>query len=147
LTLLKQTARRLVVHYDSSLASSKLLEDLWKKLDDHPSTDARKLIANLKRFRSGIVQTLKRKPDSLLTWFYENQGVRRFDASNRLFLVIIDKTDYHNSWKLKRARPLLVKGIQSSLKGAKRAAGRVTRFRWEGKSYTTISDAIFVTKG
>ncbi|MBI5471300.1 MAG: hypothetical protein HY961_03045 [Ignavibacteriae bacterium] len=147
LTLLKQTARRLGVHFDSSLAASKLIEDLWKKLDDHPSTDARKLIAKLRAFRSGIVQTVIRKPGSLLTWFYENQGARRFDASNRLFLVIIDKTDYHSSWKLKRARPLLVKGIQSSLKGAKRTVGRVTRFRWEGKPYSAVSDAIFVVKG
>jgi hypothetical protein len=147
LTLLKQTARGLGVHYESRIAPSKLIEDLWKKLDDHPSAVARKLIANLKTFRSGIVQTLKRKPDSLLTWFYENQGTRRFDASNRLFLVIIDKTDYHNSWKLKRARPLLVKGIHSSLKGAKRTVGRVTRFSWEGKPYNTVSDAIFVVKG
>lgn len=147
LNLLKQTARRLGVHFDSSLAFSKLTQDLWKKLDDHPSVDARKLMAKLKTFRAGIVQTLKRKPDSLLTWFYENQGTRRFDASNRLFLVIIDKTDYHNSWKLKRARPLLVKGIQSSLKRAKRTVGRATRFRWEGKTYNTVSDAIFVVKG
>jgi hypothetical protein len=147
LTLLKRTARRLGVHHDSSLASSKLIEDLWKKLDDHPSAEARKLMANLKTFRSGIVKTLKKKPDSLLTWFYENQGVRRFDASNRLFLVIIDKTDFHSSWKLKRARPLLVKGIQSSLKGARRKVGKLTRFRWEGKLYNTVSDAIFVIKG
>jgi hypothetical protein len=146
LTLLKQVSKRLKVHYESGLSAGKLLEDLWRKLDDHPSNDAKKLVLQLKKFRASTTKSLTKKPDDLLRWFYENQGTRRFDACNRLFLVIIDKNDYHNSWKLKRAQPLLVKRIHSFLNGSIQKIGRKTQFNWEGKSYHTISDAIFVIK-
>lgn len=146
LTLLKQAARRLKIHFDTDLPSSKLLEDLWNKLDDHPSAGAADLIAELAGFRNTLVDSLVDSPTPLLKWLYENQGTRRFDASNRLFLVIVDKTDYHNAWKLKRAKPLLVNQIHSFLDHLDGEVGRDIEFNWEGTVYRAFSEIIFVIK-
>jgi hypothetical protein len=117
LTLLKQMARRKKIHFDPSLPNNQLLEDLWMKVRDHPSSEASTLIDELAAFRLDVLSVNQQDPAALLKWLYENQGVRRFDASNRLFLVLVDRSNFFESWKLKRARPLLVKQIASYLDG------------------------------
>jgi hypothetical protein len=105
LTLLKQAARRKDVHFDNGLPPAKLLEDLWKKLRDHPSADAQTAISELNEYRLLLIGESRCDPTSLIRWLYENQGIRRFDSSNRLFLVLIDQTNVFQSWKLKRRNP------------------------------------------
>lgn len=46
----------------------------------------------------------------------EQQGEMHFDASNRLFLVLVDASDFDNSWKLKRNMDLLEPSITDYLK-------------------------------
>jgi hypothetical protein len=85
------------------------------------------------------------RPERLIQWLYEQQGIRRFDASNRLFLVLIDQRNYFNSWRLKRAKALLEAGISDYLDAAGHLPGRAVRFRWEdGNDYEVISDLIVV---
>ncbi len=79
-------------------------------------------------------------------FFYENQGVRRFDASNRLFLVLVDKTNFFESWKLKRARPLIVQYVNNYLEKVNTDVGFQLDFNWEGETYSTEADVIFVIK-
>jgi hypothetical protein len=146
LTLLKRAARDLNIPFDPELPASKLLEDLWQKVDDHPSDEASTLITELEEFRDSLLSALVEDPLRLLRWLYENQGTRRFDASNRLFLVIVDKTDYHNSWKLKRAKPLLVQKVHSFLDSVDGEIGHDVQFSWEGTTYHAIAEAIFVLK-
>ncbi len=81
-------------------------------------------------------------PQSLICWLYSNQGVRRFDASNRLFLVLVDCGDFFDSWKLKRAKPLLVKRIHAHLDSMQ--AGYDVRFSWEGETHEVTSDVVFI---
>ncbi len=146
LTLLKQSARALHIHYDNTIPAGKLLDDLWQKLDDHPSPGAKDLINELENFRVSLIDRAIQNPTELLVWLYENQGARRFDSSNRLFLVIIDKAGYRNSWKLKRAKPLLVDKVHSFLDQNDAVIGRDVQFHWEGATYRATSDLIFVIK-
>lgn len=128
------------------MADARLLEDLWEKVSDHPSDEATALIFALKEFRDTLVDECVADSGELTKWLYENQGVRRFDASNRLFLILIKKGDYFNSWKLKRARDLLVSEIHSGLEAFDPEQAQLTDFLWEGSSYQAMASTIFIVR-
>ena len=143
MSILKKFCRTHKIHFDQTLPATRLLEDIWIKVADHPSPDAKKLIQEMKSRRLAILDNAKHNPHDLVRWLYENQGVRRFDASNRLFLVLVDCDNFFESWKLKRAKPLLVDKIHSHLNKS-RQAGHDLSFQWEGTTYSVTSDVIFV---
>jgi hypothetical protein len=144
LTLLKQAARKNGLPMATDLADAALLQDLWAKVSDHPSDACKQLVAELQDFRNVLVVEVERDPTDLIRWLYENQGERRFDASNRLFLVLVDQRNYFDSWKLKRAKPLMEAKIRAYLDGSGRNPGRRIEFDWEGERYSTVSDVIVV---
>ncbi len=146
LTLLRRCARDLELEFDSSMSPAKLLEHLWARLSDHPSEGAETIIEELTEERESILNGCMDNPEELIRWLYENQGVRRFDSSNRLFLVLVNTGNYFDSWKLKRARDLLANRIYRHLDSITDGAlGRNVEFQWEGENYTTVADIIFVT--
>src|ERR1035441_4534616 len=114
-TLLKRASRTHGLPISADLADTALLQDLWAKVSDHPSPDCKQLIAELVNFRNALVAGLEGDPAALIQWLYENQGDRRFDASNRLSLVLVDQRNYFDSWKLKRAKPLMEAKISGYL--------------------------------
>ena len=145
LTLLKRFCREKSIHFSQDLPEARLLEDLWTKVNDHPSETAGKLITQLKNKRLQILQAVKDHPETLIRWLYENQGVRRFDSSNRLFLVLVDENDFFNSWKLKRAKPLLEEEIHRHLDDISDNPGYDIDFEWDGRLYTTTADIVLIS--
>lgn len=146
LTLLRSSAKKLKVPFDADASDSFLIQDIWRKLDDHPDATAKQLIEDLSGARKEILNECIAEPEVLVKWLYENQGVRRFDASNRLFLVLVDKDFFFDSWKLKRARPLIETNVNSYLDNVSDDPGFSMTFDWEGQKYKTVSDVVFVTK-
>ncbi len=144
LTLLKRASRTHGLPISTDLADAALLQDLWAKVSDHPSAECKQLIAELVNFRDALVTTIEHDPTELIRWLYENQGDRRFDASNRLFLVLVDQRNYFDSWKLKRAKPLMEEKIRAYLDGCGNNPGRRIDFTWESEAYSTISDVLVV---
>ncbi len=144
LTLLKKAARTKGIKFDKSMAEARLLEDLWNKIADHPDGDSELLVRELRQYRLNVISDCQEDSIGLINWLYENQGVRRFDASNRLFLVLIDKSNFFASWRLKRAKPLLNKQINQYLDSVGTSPGRQVDFMWESESYTSISDVVFI---
>lgn len=146
LTLLRQCARALQIGFDQDLPAGKQLEDLWNKIDDVPASTAVELMVELKAYRRSIVDGIVNDEIDLITWLYENQGVRRFDASNRLFVVLIDTQNYFGSWKLKRAFSLLNEKISGYLGDLGDSVGRELEFSWEGERFRATSDLIVIRK-
>lgn len=144
LTLLKRAARAHGLPIAADLADAALLQDLWAKVSDHPSAECKQLILELVSFRNALIAEIETDSGELIRWLYENQGERRFDASNRLFLVLVDQRNYFDSWKLKRAKPLMEAKIRDYLDGFGNNPGRRIEFNWEGLRYSTVSDAIIV---
>ena len=66
--------------------------------------------------------------------------------SKRLDVQTIDQINYFDSWKLKRARPLIFDKVNSYLDDDDKDFCFQLDFNWEGSSYTTESDIIFVVK-
>lgn len=145
LTLMKKTCRNLEIPYEKTSSESLLIPDLWQKLGDHPKPAAKQLIQDLQDYRLFILDEAMQDSELLLRWLYENQGVRRFDASNRLFLILVDRHDFFSSWKLKRAQPLISHEVNEYL-GETHDLGMELDFMWEGSKHTTETDVIFVVK-
>jgi len=143
-TLLKSAARTHGLPISANLADADLLQDLWAKVSDHPSPDCKQLIAEFVNFRNALVTEIERDPAGLIRWLYENQGDRRFDASNRLFLVLVDHQNYFDSWKLKRAKLLMEAKIRAYLDECGNKPGRQIDFTWKGERYSTVSDVLVV---
>lgn len=137
LTLMKGLAREFNIGFDKSAPDSILNPDLWRKLDDSPQRSARELISELQGCREALLDDCIANPEPLVRWLYQNQGVRRFDASNRLFLVLVDKSDFFNSWKLKRARSLISEHVTNYLATVNQDTGFQLDFLWEDKIYST----------
>lgn len=146
LVMLKKSAISHGISFDKKQSASRLLENLWNKHEDSSKLSARGLVSKLRSFREGLIFETSQNPSHLIKWLYENQGVRRFDASNRLFLVLVDPRNYFDSWKLKRAIDLLESKITGYLDGLKGAAGSNIQFSWEGKNYVVRSSMIIVKK-
>lgn len=146
LTLMKAMARKLNLSFENSSGDLVLIPDLWQKLDDHPDARASELISELQNCREQLLNDSMANPEALVRWLYENQGERRFDASNRLFLLLIDKSNFFDSWKLKRARPLIAQNVNKYLDEISENVGFQLDFQWQGRTYTTQSDIIFVVK-
>ena len=126
--------RQYSISISQGMSSSRLLEDLWKKISDHPSRDAQKLIRELANFRMQQLRLAINDPLPLIKWYYENQGERRFDASNRLFLILVDSRDFFNSWQLKRAKEMIRRKVHSSLSKIANNGGKKIVFPWNGPS-------------
>lgn len=147
LTLLKNFCKQKKLPVNTDLPDARLMEDMWIKIEDHPSTEAKQIIDELRSVRIRILEDCMNDKSILIRWFYENQGVRRFDASNRLFLVLVDCQRFFDSWKMKRAKPLLTSTIHRYLTDHGERPGIDVAFSWEGSRFDTTSEIIFVTKG
>jgi hypothetical protein len=146
LTLVRSVAKTLKIVFDTELPDGKLLEDLLKKLKDHPSKDAQRLVKELYEYRMSLLRKVQEDSEGLIRWLYENQGIRRFDSGNRLFLVLVDTSAFFDSWKLKRAKPLLEDRIGKFIDALPKPPGRKVTFTWEGTKYKCRSDICFVVK-
>ena len=113
LTLLKKKCRELDIVIPSDLQGKSLVVHLYGKLNEDER--ATSFINDLKTKKKKIIRDYEKNPDSLKVWFYENQGSKRFDASNRLFLVLTDEENFFDSWKLKRQIDFLKKKIKKHL--------------------------------
>jgi len=84
----------------------------------------------------------------LIKWFYEEQGIRRFDAANRFFLVLIDLKNLEDSWKLKRNKKLLYEKINEFLDNNKDMDFEKLKitFNWQDRTYTTYAAILFIIK-
>ncbi len=146
LTELKALSRREGIWFDTHKPANALFPELLAKVSEHPSQAAREFIAAFKSTRVRLIQQTIENPAALKTWLYENQGVRRFDAANRFFLILIDADNLEESWKLKRNKKLLVDAIHTHLDGMTSGAMKNLRleFAWQNEIYETYADALFV---
>jgi len=146
LTALKQIARTIGIPIDND-RDEELKDYLMASVSESIDSRAKKFMESLRKERNAIVDEAIIDPKKLIKWLYENQGERRFDAANRFFLVLVDKEKLEESWKLKRNKDLLKPRITQFLDSYHgKSKGEQISFEWKGKTYTTISQILFITK-
>lgn len=113
LTFLKQRAREIGITFKNK--DTNLYYQLTEKMQDKADELSLKTLSEIKDFRLDLIERVKDTPHLLAQNLYEEQGEMRFGAENRIFLVLIDKSDFDNSWKLKRNIELLKPNINKYL--------------------------------
>ena len=92
-----------------------------------------------------LEQALK-NPKSLIIWLYENQGAQRFGADNRLFVVLANKDNLKESWKLKRDFDFVFSEIDKFFDDESVSTKDEIIFSFKKKTYTTISKILIIAK-
>jgi len=148
LTELKRFARQQNIPYDRNANNKDIFSELLTRISEDISNEAKEFIRSFHRTREKIIVNTIKNPKELIKWFYEEQGVRRFDAANRFFLVLIDLKNLEDSWKLKRNKKLLrgkIKGFLDNNKDMDFEKLKVS-FNWQERTYTTYATILFIIK-
>jgi len=87
-----------------------------------------------------------KNPRQLSVWMYENQGAQRFGSDNRLFVVLADRNNLDQSWRLKRDFNFVFEQIDKFFNEATVSAKDEIVFSFGNKTYTTISKILIITK-
>lgn len=145
LTQIKKACKKANISIPDDLSNKRLKEHLYIKLSESENENAKIFIDELRALKIQIINECIRNPIRLKRWLYENQGEKRFDASNRFFIVLVDKTDLYNSWKLKRNFDLILNEIKKKIKYL---SCEKMNFFWkkEQKEYEVISDILFIVR-
>ncbi|MDE5069908.1 MAG: hypothetical protein O4861_18135 [Trichodesmium sp. St16_bin4-tuft] len=147
LSELKKAAKDFQIPFDSKGYKNDLIIDLitafYESSDEQAKTFYKKFIST----RREIINQTISNPRQLLVWLYENQGNQRFDASNRLFLVVIDRNYLEDSWKIKRDYQLLKREIESYLDSHSFNLNKLLiQWYYQGRNYQSYTDVLFVFK-
>ncbi|MDI9356230.1 MAG: hypothetical protein QM536_04275 [Chitinophagaceae bacterium] len=149
LTELKQTAKQAQITFTNHSKADDTYYEIVEKMKDRNDAFCKETLQNIKQIRLDILKDVQENPKILIQNLYEEQGELRFDASNRLFLVLVDTEDFDNSWKLKCNLELLRPNIQTYLNnfGTKNISDLKITFDYKNKGqFTALSDIVFVTK-
>ena len=152
MTALKQAARAASIQFNND--DSNLYYSLTERLKDKGG-DAAQAVADIQNFRIQLIDRVKADPLLLARNLYENQGDFRFGAENRIFLILIDRTNFDQSWKLKRNVDLLQPAIYNYLDSFadKSIEDLKLEFYKRGdsakypKKYEVLTDVIIAEKG
>lgn len=144
---LKKACKKFRIPIDTSRHPEDLILDMTTALTESSNPEVRTYYDEFVNRRKKIVLETINEPKTLLKWLYENQGVQRFDASNRLFLIVINQEALEESWKLKRDYQLLKTEIDNYL-NSRVFTPEELLIKWsiEDKEYFSYSDAIFILK-
>jgi len=145
---LRYFARKKGIAYNSRKKEKEIFIELLTRLKESVDPELKKFWRKFRNTRKEIIKDTVNKPHQLLRWLYEEQGERRFDAANRLFLVLIDENNLEESWKMKRNLDLLKDKINSHLNKLNRRNIKQfeVTFNWKGKEHTALSHIIFIAK-
>ncbi len=145
----KRFAKVMGIKYDKSQKEKVIFLELLTRIAESSKPAAKEFYRNFNQTRWSIIQEVIKDRGSLIKWLYEEQGERRFDAANRLFLVLINKSSLEESWKMKRDLDFLKDKIHDYLDSfdSTNVSRLRTEFNWiDGKQYVALSDVIFIIK-
>ena len=148
LTELKRFARENNIPYDRNANNKEIFSELLTRISEDTSKEAKEFIREFHRLRKKIILNTIKNPTELIKWFYEEQGVRRFDAANRFFLVLVDLENLEDSWKLKRNKKLLHEKVNECLDNNRSMDFEKLKisFNWQDRTYTTYATTLFILK-
>lgn len=145
-TELKGFCRQEGIWYDRDKSKRELFPELLAKISEYPTESACDFIQSFAATRKQFVRSTIQDPTRLKVWLYENQGVRRFDAASRFYLILVNIDNLEVSWRLKRNKKLLADTINSHLDQISREHIEKLgiHFDWQGRVYETYADILFV---
>jgi hypothetical protein len=150
LSELKRVANKHGIPFDKKGKDRDVQYEIIEKIKDSNIEECINCVANINIFRKNLIQSCIADPKELIKNLYEEQGATRFDAANRIYIILVDINDFENSWQLKRNATLLKQHINNYLDSFtldKISSMKIT-FTHKAKSgeFSAISDAIFIVR-
>ena len=146
---LKVFAAKKGIKYDRNQKDKMIFKEVLIRIKESVDPETKKFWKQFNHRRQEIIKEAMTQPKKLIRWLYEHQGERRFDAANRLFLILIDEENLEESWKMKRNMDLLRDKINYYLDhlDLKNKHRLKIEFDWlDGQRYSVLSDVVFITK-
>lgn len=146
LSFLKSKAKKLGIKFDKKSPDDEIKYAIVCKLKDLKTSESIDALNEYSRIRSEILAHAIEHPAELAKWLYENQGEMRFGAENRIFLILVNKERWEDSWKLKRnvsqLKPIITTYLDEFVK--KDFSAMQLDFVYKSRKYTTYADVLFV---
>jgi hypothetical protein len=148
LAQLRQAARSQRVSFQQHRKAQDTYYEISQKLQDRNDPASNDVLQSIAGTRKIILMEARANPKELIVNLYEKQGEMRFDAANRLFLILVDTQKYEDSWKLRRNFDLLKPTINNFLDNfsTQDFARSKTNFTYAGRSYQCLADCVFVIR-
>ncbi len=146
LSFLKSKAKTLGITFDKKSPDDEIKYAIVCKLKDLKTSESIDALNEYSRIRSEILDHAIEHPAELAKWLYKNQGEMRFGAENRIFLILVNKERWEDSWKLKRNVSLLKPIITNYLDEfeKKDLSAMQLNFVYKSHKYITYADVLFV---
>lgn len=146
LTELKKFAKEHKIPFNKEETNAETFSELLTRISEDTSSEAKDFIKKFNEKRKEIILESVKNHSELIKWLYEEQGIRRFDAANRFFLILVDLKSLDESWKLKRNKKLLQERISKYLDGNKNIDFNKLKisFDWQDRKYNTYATALFI---
>jgi len=146
LTELKKFAKEHKIPFDKETTNDEIFFEIITRISEDTSSEAKNFIKKFNEKRKEIILESVQNPSELIKWLYEEQGIRRFDAANRFFLILVDLKNLDESWKLKRNKKLLQEKISKYLDDNKNIDFNKLKisFYWQDNKYNTYATTLFI---
>ena len=145
LTELKSFAKTNKIPFDRTFGDKIIFSELLTRITELRTKESIEFLKQFHETRRKIILETQKDPSQLIIWLYEEQGIRRFDAANRFFLILVDLQNLEESWKLKRNKKILETNIKQFLdNNITNFDDMKVEFEWENKKYITYSCVLFV---
>ena len=141
LSWLKAEGKKYGISANKEDSENRQIYMLTHQLNDFGHND---VIDKLNSAKTEIVREAQKQPMELMRWLYEHQGEMRFDAENRLFIILVDSTDISRSWEMKRNFALIEPLVKNYLKS--NISLKKIYFTFKKQNYKSLADVIFVVK-
>ncbi len=92
------------------------------------------------------IDDAQRNPKELARWMYVNQSENRFGSHNRIYIILSDKNNPEESWRLKRDFNFLYRCIDDLLNTEKIKSDDEIEFSYKGKLYTAVTKLWLIIK-
>jgi len=146
---LKDCAKKLKIIYNDKADDEQIQYELTERLSDYATSQSTDVLKEINVDWTKTVEYIINHKALLIRWLYENQGDMRFGSENRIFLVLVDKQNPNDAWKLKRNIDLIKPAISEWVQNFDRAnvESLLMSFVYNQQNYQTYADIIFACKG
>ncbi len=92
------------------------------------------------------IEDALKNPGDLITWMYENQGAPRFGADNRFYVIVFDRNNIDESWKLKRDFDYVFQEVDKFLDSEAVNGNNEIVFKFKKETFTAVSKILVIQK-
>lgn len=144
---LKKAAKKYGIPLGKKLNNDEQLLNLKSAFHLSTNQEIKEFYNKFSNLIPSLINESIQQPHDILRSLYEKQGSQRFDASNRLYLILIDTNSLEDSWKIRSDCTLLKTSIDNYLD--QRIFNKdelLLTWTFKNNEYQSYADVLFILK-